>query len=276
VAVYKDHLFAARCRLERLRGCYSPIIPEDLGRIHSARRARSWAGIAGLAGFCALILDILAGLQHASLILILTWPAMGIGYISGLRLARCLLRWTVRRMMTPGEDVFVDLARLDSGGPVRVVLEKIHRAERASTAYPMAAFSLLAPLTIHLVAGLAFFRVELHEFDKWIVWSYALVGHAHLTLLCLSIAYVLRLRRELDQDQPTSGGGAGVRALLWTTLAGAIPGVVLFCIPPVLVFVTGIIFVPWMYSWAARRLKQERQCLRDHGLDLDTPRPLHR
>jgi hypothetical protein len=219
-------------------------------------------------GFCALILDILAGFQHASLILILTWPAMGIGYIAGLRLARCHLRWTVRRILTPGEDVFADLARLDAGGPVREVLEKIHRAERVSTVFPVAAFSLLAPLTIHLVVSLAFFRVELHEFNKWIIWSYALVGHAHLTLLCLSIAYILRVRRELDLGQPTSGGGQGVKALLWTTLAGAIPGVILFCIPPLLVFVTGIVFVPWMYSWAARRLKQERRCLQDHGFEI--------
>jgi hypothetical protein len=52
-------------------------------------------------------------------------------------------------------------------------------------------------------------------------------------------------------------------------MVSAIPGTMLFCIPPALVFVTGALFVPWMYSWAAERMILERNCLAENDFAMN-------
>jgi hypothetical protein len=267
MAVYKDHLFAARCRLEQLNGrsqTPSPVLPRDLVATYSHRKARTWAGATGAVGACVLAVTVINGGAHASSVLLATWAAMGWAYLTSLLTSGAWLRRAVRQPDTP-TDPLTELERLESKVQLRAALARTHRAEVLSTALPLVVLSLLCPLTLHMGFSFAFLQVDVDEFNRWIVGSYALVGHAHLTLLVFSVRHVLRVRRELDHGQPPVGTSRGFKALVWSTVAGAIPGIVLLCIPPALVFLTGVAFVPWMFAWAAKRIRTERQVLASHG-----------
>lgn len=267
MAVYKDHLFAAQCRLEQLHGqnqTPSPILPRDLVVTYTKRKARTWAGVAGAVGACALAVAVICGGTHASSVLLATWAAIGWAYLAGLLTSGAWLRRAVRPPDTP-TDPLTELERLEHQVQLRAALTRTHRAEALSTALPLVVLSLLAPITLHMGFSFAILQIDIDEFNRWIVGSYALVGHAHLTLLVFSVRHVLRVRRELDHGHPVAGTSRGFKALLWSTVAGAIPGVVLLCIPPALVFLTGVVFVPWMFSWATRRIRLERQVLAGHG-----------
>lgn len=272
MAVYKDHLFAARCRLQQLNRCQrGPILPWDLAKVYIWRQGRIWGGAAGVAGFLVMVVAVASEPRHATPILLLTWVAMALALLLGLGGAWLRLRRAARRCSAPTGDVFLDLARLELGAAVRMALHRSHRLERASLALPLCAFTLLAPLSLHLLFGVVFLEPTFHQFDNWIAISLMLVGHAHLTLMILAILHVVRLGRELDWGLPVGGAPRGLRALAWTTLASAVPGIFLLAIPPLLVFITGLAFVPWVFAWASRRARTERQRLEDCGLVLQQP-----
>lgn len=264
-AVYKDSLFAANCRREDLLRSLTPLPPE-LVALHSRRLARITGGTAGIAGFVALVISVIAGSEFACLVLVGTWVAMAVAYL----LTRPIVRWRVhalaRRMLQLGDDPLADVARLERGGPTELVLRTTHRLEAASFMMPLVAFTLLTPLFAHLLIGTTILGVSLHSFNIWVLISLLLVGHAHLTLLILSIMHVLRVRAELDRGVQVQGAARGFWALLWTVAASSIPGAVLLCIPPMLVALTGLLFVPWMFQWASRRAQQERAALEAQGL----------
>lgn len=53
----------------------------------------------------------------------------------------------------------------------------------------------------------------------------------------------------------------GFKTVAYTTLAAAFPGIVLFAIPPVLVALTGLMFIPLAFNLARRAHKRERAAL---------------
>jgi hypothetical protein len=218
-----------------------------------------------------MAVEVVREARHATPILLLTWVAMALALLVGLGVAWLRLRRATRRCSAPSGDVFLDLARLEIGAATRMALSRSHRLERASLALPLCAFSLLAPLTLHLLFGVIFLEPTFRQFDNWIAISLMLVGHAHLTLMILAVLHVVHLGRELDWGLPVGGAPRGLRALAWTTLASAVPGIFLLAIPPLLVFVTGLAFVPWAFAWASRRARLERQRLEDCGLVLRQP-----
>lgn len=275
MAVYKDHLYAAKCRLERLQesSAAPTTVPSDLAKVYAYRQARIWAGVTGIVGFVLLLFDVLDGARFSTHILLLTWLAVGLVFGGALGVARLHLRRMIRRSGAPSGDVFLDLARLEAGGPVRIAVLRTHRLERASFALPLAVLSLLAPLSLHFLFSLVFLEVDLHHFSSWIVISLIIVGHAHVTLLVLAVLHVVRLRRELDEGSSVCGASRGFKALLWTTLASTMPGLFLLCIPPPLVFITGVVFVPWVFAWAAHRARFERLRLQDLGLAPEELQP---
>jgi hypothetical protein len=269
LAVYKDHLFAARCRLEQLsNNSPPPSTPSrELAKVYTYRQARIWASVTGIAGFLLLVFDVLGGPRYSTHILLLTWLGVGVVYLLALGAARFHLQRVVSRAGRSTGDVFRDLAWLEAGGATREIAIRTHRLERVSLALPLALLSLLAPLTLHFLFSLVFLETDLQAFGGWIVISLVIVGHAHVTLLVLAVLHVLRLRRELDRGLPVAGASRGFKALLWTTLASTMPGLFLLCIPPPLVFVTGVVFVPWAFAWAAHRAHVERLCLGAQGLE---------
>jgi hypothetical protein len=269
--VYKDDVFAAQCRRDQILRRLEPLA-DDLVRLYSLRQARVWAGGVGIAGFVALLAEVFTGLGLSTWVLLGSWGAMALAFVVALLVARRRIVLRAERHGTPSEDVFRDLSRLASGSSAQAATQEAHRIEVRSFLLPAVALTLLLPLTLHLIAGCALFAVAVVRFNAWILISLLLVGHAHITLIILAVMHVLRVRSELDRGAPVGGVSCGFWALLWTVTASTIPGALLLCIPPILVALTGLLFIPWMFHWISRRARAERQLLEDHGLITPLPR----
>lgn len=215
---------------------------------------------------------ITMGWRGLTTYLVIAWVGMGGTYLLVRWLAQPWLRWRLRRAYTTSGDIFFDLGRLDAQRPQLFLVERVHRLERAALQLPVLIVSLLAPLTIHLLIALVFLGVRLADFGQWMMTTAVLVGHAHLILALFAIFHVVRVQRELDAGTRVSGGSRGLVALLWTVGASAVPGVVLLCIPPLLVAMTGLLFVPWMFHWVGHTALVERMVLVEQGLEACPPR----
>jgi hypothetical protein len=196
------------------------------------------------------------------------------GWLFGLALAwvtrpiaRLVLAPIVRRdRFVPTGHAAVDLARLEAADPLRRAVRLAMSWERGSAALPLVAASLLAPLSLHWLAGSALSAMggdSLHasDYGQWIGISVVIVGHAHLVLAIFCTIWAFRLRG-LGTDEIRSGVRRGwASALGWTTAASCIPGLVLVAIPPLLVVLTGIVFIPAMFHVMARIIVRERLAL---------------
>jgi hypothetical protein len=163
-------------------------------------------------------------------------------------------------------DLGADLARLEAVEPLRDARDLATAWERRSAALPMAAISLLAPLTLHGMVWFGLARTTeagsgLEDFGSWIALSVIIVGHAHLALLVCAVRWAWRLRRVDTFELRASGGKGWGTALLVSAGIACLPGVVLLAIPPILVAVTGLAFVPLMYHLMARTIERERTAL---------------
>jgi len=216
-----------------------------------------------------MIVDLALGGRHSSILLAAAWLLMGTAYLTSGWIGRRRLRRYEKALLEDREDdVFGHLATIEAGSPLERVLSRSHRLEVLGFALPMVALTLLTPLFVHLVIGTTVLGVNIYQFSAWVLISLLLVGHAHLTLLILSVMHVLRIRDELNRGGSVAGASRGFWALLWTVAASSIPGAVLLCIPPILVALTGLLFVPWMFHWVGQRAVLERQILEDHGLQV--------
>jgi len=236
--------------------------------LHCRRTARAWAGGVGLAGALMLVGTIIFKADLAAHVLLASWGMMGVAYLVGWRVAGPRLWRRLTRRFRLSNDAFADLSTLERGGPREYAVRLVRKLERPALALPLATLCLLAPLSLHLVVATLFLHCSVSEFSRWCVVSAVVVGHAHITLLIFSLVHVKRLRAMLDQGQAhrISGVRSGMWALTWTSVVGAIPGGLLYLIPPILVFLTGLLFVPLAFCWAAARAASERQlvesCLR--------------
>ncbi|MCA9670536.1 MAG: hypothetical protein KC503_33295 [Myxococcales bacterium] len=285
--MYRDHDAAARIRLDEVAASHS--ISPDVERVYARRVARIWAGSGALFAAAALVgsflvhllVDVLPMLSyrvwHDKLALTLVgalaaaWVLAPLLYLVGRVLAPALLRRAVRQRLaqlhadsTPLEE----LARREHDAVNAIAAQRAARLERASLTLPLAAVALLAPLSLHAPIALLAFRCGPEAFGDWINLSYRIVGHAHLVLMLLGVHFARRLADGLargdgaEAQESRPGATAGWHALAWTTLAGALPGVVFLAVPPILVFITGIVFVPASFRLAANASRREAQLLR--------------
>ncbi len=262
--MYKDHLFAARCRRESLlREQESRPVPRRLLGLLGARRARVLSGTTGVIGFLLLVASAVTERGYSTQVLCGTWLSMGLVYLAARRWSRWHDRNALRAITGRTRRIFEDLALLDSGGAVGLVRHEVQRLEKRSLVLPVVALSLLGPLSLHYLIGASLLDVGPDGFNHWVLLSLILVGHAHITLLILSVAHVSRVRREIEAGISPCGVARGLWALLWTVTASAIPGAVFLFVPPVLVALTGLIFVPWMFLWVTHRATRERLLLDD-------------
>ncbi len=257
--IYRDHDETLRRRLDEARQRCSEALrsPEmrALARIYCRRRARLVAGLSGAVAGAAMLIagvarfgDLVRPCQVIALwVLSLALPA---GVYLGARLwSHLRLRSWRRGLLASTGSAERDLERLAAATPLGTLRARAHRFAVASIALPLMAIALVGPLTLH--APFAILGDNLRTFATWIALSSAIVGHAHLVLAGLSARYAVQLGRD-----PHMTGGAG-RALGWTVLASAIPGVVFLALPPILTAITGAVLVFAGFAWARRTMLRE-------------------
>jgi hypothetical protein len=252
----------------------------DVARgVASRRIGRALAGATGVFLASAMFLVALRssilddGERHAhvaaTVLLLSAWPVACVVGALGRALAQPILsRWA--RVSLSG-DPAVDLARLEASDPLRAACDVAMRWERRSTALPLAALSLLTPLTLHAILFAITVSTPLGErgrgcdyledFGKWIGLSVWIVGHAHIALLVCAVRWASRLRTLPASEMRRPGIPSAGRALVISTGVACVPGLLLLAIPPTLVLVTGALFVPLMYGWTSRTLERERTVL---------------
>lgn len=245
-------------------------------RIAARRIGRAVGGGVGLAmGVTALGIALAGCLFHdhlgtsqdhgkATVLLFLAWPTAFVAGAIARLLARPLLSLGGGVVLSGNPSV--DLARLEATDPLREACALASSWERKGAALPLAAASLLAPLTIHGVVWFFLARPEtassaLDDFGTWITLSVIIVGHAHLALLVCSLRWASRLR-SVETARLTEGfHRAWGTALLVSAGVACLPGIILLAIPPILVLVTGLVFVPLMFHVTARTIASERMVL---------------
>ena len=161
-------------------------------------------------------------------------------------------------------DPASELALLERCDPLVEMRSLASRWEFAAAATPLVALSLLAPLTLHLVVAL----VCLGGFDavrgfrtEWMPMSALIVGHAHFALAIASVLWAKSLpRREAIEVRLRVQRSWG-KALVGTIVVSCLPGILFFGMPPILVALTGLAFVPWMFRSTAKTLVREREML---------------
>jgi len=159
-------------------------------------------------------------------------------------------------------NVRVDLVRVERANPRRLAVALIDKLEAASAALPLVAMALLAPLCLHLFVWFFLTRSPasqgVEEFDRWISMSSALVGIAHLVCALLAVVFARKLREKSTEELLSRPAREGWKALGFTTLAGALPGGVLLLIPPILVGLTGLVFIPLSFRAVSCSIARER------------------
>ncbi len=222
-----------------------PLMLEDhgpaLAKIWAERRARTWAGMVAFFGILASLLMNLAaprGPMPARMFLAL-WP-MVLGVYAVVRL--------VRPSLSKG-DAFWALARA-------------HDRSFKSVAWPLVGSAVLMPLSIHFVVfvliqgGSAFGARSLREFSGWMGMSSLLVLLGYVVLCLMSVWFARELVGPMGRRD--MGAKEGSKALVYSMLASCIPGVVAFGIPPLLVGLTGLFFVPLCFQGISRLFWREQ------------------
>lgn len=261
-SAYEQLVGARLAEMKLARETLAPLLPR-LRSIRSARMARALAGGVGLAGAawtvgCAIVGDDASptyALLGSGLAAVATYVlARGALAIAGA--SERARRWELPRL-TGALDV--DLARIDASSPLPALRQRLDALEVWSTTLPLAAISLLMPLTLHYLFLAAADPTSAESFARWIRISMVIVGHAHLALMALAIAFGRKLTR-------LSSEGLGLLSIhrewarAWgiAILVAAMPGVLLIAVPPLLSAVTGIVFIPFMFALTRRRLLNER------------------
>jgi hypothetical protein len=267
--VFRDDIEGARIRyetlLESLRGDDDRIAAA--AGVHGRRTGRVWAGGAGVLGAAVLVgTSIYEGLftgglgaqRHEGVILFVlwgSWLAMVLAYIA----ARAASKLGGPRLDRESGDVHADIARLETSRPLDAARRRADRIEFRSIALPMMALALLMPLTLHsIVAHLANIG---RNFDGWILISLVIVGHAHLVLMALAIRFAHRARDMSIAEIKETHAKALWKTFGFTVLASALPGAILYLIPPLLTAATGLVVVPVMFHLARRWIVTERGAL---------------
>ncbi len=263
---YRDADAALRARRSELilarRGELTEV-DGALKQVYARRVARSAAGVAAIVGAATLPVVALTAQHGMTAFLLGTVPLVGLVYVIARAVARAGLVPGLARSLREGPDVYADVERLERLDGQALTAEAVDRLEARSVALPMIGISLVSPLLIHFV----FFVAALapmgghypDDFDSWIKMSLVLVAHAHVVLAVMCWRFARRLARlpVAQLGQAPSGWSAWGVAVA----AAALPGALLVMIPPAIVAVTGVLFVPALFGAMRRRVARERALL---------------
>lgn len=263
-----EHIVTRRLReLDVARKRLAAHMPA-LNDARSARLARLSAGVVGVAGAVATVLACIDTVVPEGPLA--TYCLVGsVGASVATYVVVRVLTVLLGRVDVPPQETFVrgaslaeDLQRLDELHPLRVAQAKLERREVASVAWPLAAISLLAPLTLHFGVAMAFMDVTLRDFSKWIMVSAIVVGLAHLALVAMAVRYAVRIgKMSVEAFRAASPNRDWVVAYCVAILASCVPGILLMAVPPAISLVTGLAFIPFMFRWARSCILRERDAI---------------
>jgi hypothetical protein len=278
-APYRDDGMAARMRYEALVAEKRQAVKsvEPLAGVHGRRVGRIAGGIAGIGGFAAMVVWLVGcwALEkemrgEATAMLFASWGLALVVYAVASKIGEA---WFGRAgIPARSKDVWADIERLSGIEPDRELRAQVDRSEVWSVALPMMAVSLLGPLTLHgVVYGVLCLGSWFHGgsgsepmfggFDWWIAFSLALVGHAHLVAAGLCYRYAKKARALKVEEVDEMSERSERRTFWWTVLAAAIPGGLLYLIPPVIALFTGYGISWLMFRIMRRTIIQERYAL---------------
>jgi hypothetical protein len=263
-----EPVLAQRIAELRERRARDSVLVRVVEGVYVRRVGRAVGGFVGvLMAVAAFALAVLGDGDHrgiATAVLLLGWPVALLGGAWG----RLLAVGSFGHAPLPAStgDAAGDLALLEARDPLRAARDAAASWERSSAAFPLAAASLLAPLTIHFlvyaVFDVAHFGASTFEdFGGWAAISVVIVGHAHLALLVCASRWAYGLRTRATDEIPLDVNRAWLEALLISAGIACLPGIVLLAIPPILVVLTGLLFVPLMFKAMARVVVGERGVL---------------
>jgi hypothetical protein len=287
--IYRNADEALRRRRDELvleRQVEVAALPEAISSVYVRRRARSDAGVTGIA--CAALLVLAAALRHDGLTTILhgSWLCILGVYFFSRAAARHQLRRTLLRSFNPTLDADEDVRRLSELRPAGVVKALAETIEWRSIALPMTALAMLVPLSLHWVAAaaLGFGAPDTREFDGWISLSLLCVGHCHIVLAAQAWRFANVLQATPDvfsvglhadragwQAWGVTVASSVVAGLLFLVVVPvgvalavmSIAGIALIMVvvAPAVVAVTGLAFVPTMFTRMGRKVREERLLL---------------
>lgn len=270
-SVYRHGGEGARSRLEelvKLRRKEIDELPAAVRFVFIRRLARSAAGGTAIVGALCLAIATLyfLGESQGELTLILLGSSVAAipAYALAVFWGEAKLERELTRLFSPGKDVFADIDRLSRLRPIEVVRNLAESLERASIALPLIAKALLIPLTLHFLVAVLVSQgeIRLSDFDEWINISALLVGHSHLVLAFLCWRFAKKLSTS-DNDVfavfPVRNDWG--RAFGITVATSAVPGLVLFAVPVIVVILTGLAFIPFMFHTIKRQIMRERATL---------------
>ena len=266
---YRDDTEGARIRYQDLLQQHAGDQEARAGaaRVRGRRIGRIAAGATGLAAFVALASTTACrylghgydlGLPLSNLLMV-AWPAMAVAYGCG-RVDVWNALGALTERAAEHDDLQARIARLEAAPSVWQERCRADRLERASVALPMMAIALLAPLTIHdlvwqVVSGGG------RGFEEWIGLSLLIVGHAHLALAYACFRFAREARETPTRQLSGLRAEHEWRAYGLAVVVSAIPGALIYLVPPLLTIVTGICFNPLMFRGITRSLRNERRLL---------------
>jgi hypothetical protein len=276
-----DAVIEERIERFRARRAEERTADDAVRRVFAARVARIAAGGAGAAAGLAMFAK--AGMPFSGLgtegaalntyFLVGAWVAAWMCGAVAWTLARRYARLELQREPLPSGDTRADLAQIDAADPLGAMRATLVRWETRSTAWPLAAAALLVPLTLHgMFAVLAYWSagstLRAEVFGGWISASAALVGLAHLALLVQLVFWARSLRERATEQLRQGIHRAWGRTLAVTTGVGLLPALIfvfsgeaIVFLPAILVAVTGVAFIPFLFIGTARCLERERAAL---------------
>jgi hypothetical protein len=253
---------------------------DQLRDVYARRMARTVTGSVAAIGGAAVLLGgaahcLLRGswffgpLQHSSAvltpILLGSMAATALAYLPAYDLAKHSFNRALEGDLSLSGSARIDLVRVERAQPRRIARRLIEAGERASASLPLLGAALLAPLAIHFLVVLFFsaghLARELGAFDGWIGMSAPTAGFAHLVLAILAVRFGNKVGEKSTEELAAKPAQEGWSALKITALAGLVPGAVLILIPPILISVTGLLFIPLSYYAVTRSIVRERQAL---------------
>jgi hypothetical protein len=272
-------------RLERVQVGREAVEP-FLGRLRTVREkriARTVSGIVGIAGALMVACTCTRTDGTPTGFLLASSAAMAVTYAAVRGVLLASRRSHGPRPIPPLTGrLDEDLARLDAADPARLV-EQVTGAGTTlamlSAALPLAAISLLSPLTLHFafcaLFGFAPSVTSMAErFSDWIGVSVVIVGHAHVALMAMAIAFGRRLMKQPYGELTAMNIHAEwSKALGIAVIVAATPGIVFLFVPPLLSAITGLVFVPVMFMAARALVLDERSLIEMARVASSAPPP---